>query len=380
VLPEAAFFGLRADDLEGHQAVFREACEQLRLNLHQALLHHRAHGMRCYVTNFLVPQQNPTGRMLPRYSLGNLVHMVEELNRHLWAACEGMPGVQVVDADAVSATIGRRYVQDDSVYHGNHGGLLGPIALWQDAQRIEPVGEVDLIYTRRTKPFIQTVLQEVLAMHRTLLQQDSVKIVVFDLDDTLWRGVAAEQDRLGGEIVEGWPLGLLEAVAQLWRRGVLVALVSKNDEAVAREAWRQLYQSRFPLENFVALRINWAPKAQNIREILEAVNLLPESAVFVDDNPLERNLVREALPGLRVIEAPTAEWRRILLWSAETQRAEVNREALARTGMVQAQIRREKERGTHWIRAAFLEGLDLRVELGTVASEGTPPSGAASSY
>lgn len=368
VLPEGIFFGLRADDQAGHAAVFREACERLRLNLDQALAYNRVHGLRCYVMNFLVPQQNLTGRMMPRYALGNLVHLVEELNRHLWALCEGRPGVQPVDMDAVSATMGRRYVQDDSTLQTNHGGPLAPIEMWHDVNRIENVGEIDVIYSRRPLSFVQAVFQEVLAMHRTLLQRDSVKIVLFDLDDTLWRGVAAEQPVLGAEMSEGWPMGMLEAVDQLWRRGVLVALVSKNDEGFVREAWRRLYQHLFPIENFVAVRINWAPKAQNIREILAAVNLLPESALFVDDHPRERGEVQKEIPGLRVIDAPLAEWRRILLWSAETQRAEVNHEALARTDMVQAQLRREEERGA-LDPAAFLAGLGLRVALGAVSSE-----------
>lgn len=368
VLPEGSFFGLRADDQAGQEAAFRQACERLRLNLDQALAYNRAHGLRCYVMNFLVPQQNLTGRMMPRYARGNLVHMVEELNRHLWTLCEARPGVQFVDMDAISATMGRRYVQDDSTLQTNHGGPLAPIEMWHDVNRIESVGEIDVIYSRRPASFVQSVFQEVLAMHRTLLQRDSVKIVLFDLDDTLWRGVAAEQAVLGPEMTEGWPLGMLEAVDQLWRRGILVALVSKNDEAFVREAWRQLYQHLFPIENFVAVRVNWAPKAQNIRQILAAVNLLPESALFVDDHPRERGEVRKEIPGLRVIDAPLAEWRRILLWSAETQRAEVNREALARTDMVQAQLRREEERGA-LDPAAFLAGLGLRVALGAVSSE-----------
>jgi len=108
---------------------------------------------------------------------------------------------------------------------------------------------------------VQAVLSEAEANARTVAQTDSIKIVIFDLDDTLWRGVGAERDDIDvAKMTEGWPLSIVEAASYLWRRGVLIAIVSKNDEKTALKLWDTLYESRFSIKNFVATRINWSRK------------------------------------------------------------------------------------------------------------------------
>ena len=79
-------------------------------------------------------------------------------------------------------------------------------------------------------------------------------------------------------------------------------------------------------------------------EILKAVNLLPSSTLFIDDNPVERAAVKAAFPEIRVMDAPLAHWRRILLWAPELQRSVITAEASQRTEMIQAQIEREEAR------------------------------------
>ena len=135
---------------------------------------------------------------------------------------------------------------------------------------------------------------------------------------------------------------LLECLASLWKRGILVALVSKNDEGPTRRNWDTLYGPRFPFTRFAATRINWRPKAENIDEIISDLTLLPSSVLFVDDNPVERASVKERFPKDRTLDAPLAQWRRILLWSPETQRAVITAEAAQRTEMIQEKICRDQ--------------------------------------
>jgi FkbH-like protein len=97
------------------------------------------------------------------------------------------------------------------------------------------------------------------------------------------------------------------------------------------------------------------------------VNLLPKSVVFIDDNPVERAAVKAAFPEIRVLGPNPYLWRRILLWSPETQVASITAESAARTEMVQKQVEREEQR-QHLSREEFLASLGVRATLSEVSS------------
>ena len=135
------------------------------------------------------------------------------------------------------------------------------------------------------------------------------KLVVLDLDDTLWGGIVGDAGwqnlRLGGHD----PVGESHAdfqqhLVKLSRRGIALAIVSKNEESVAMEAFHCHPEMLLTMENVSAYRINWRDKAQNIVEIAKELNLGLQSIVFIDDNPVERARVREALPEVYVPEWP----------------------------------------------------------------------------
>jgi FkbH-like protein len=118
-------------------------------------------------------------------------------------------------------------------------------------------------------------------------------------------------------------------------------------------------------EDFAALKISWEPKANGIEQILKTVNLTPRSVLFIDDNPVERAAIEGAFPGIRTLGSNPLLWRRILLWSAETQVARLSTEAATRTEMVRAQIVREEQR-QQLGRDDFLKTLDLKVSLSEI--------------
>jgi FkbH-like protein len=135
------------------------------------------------------------------------------------------------------------------------------------------------------------------------------KIVVLDLDDTLWGGIVGEvgweQLRLGGHDSLGEAfVDFQHALKALKRRGILLALVSKNDESVALEAIRRHPEMVLKEDDFVGWRINWQDKARNVADLVASLNLGLEAAVFIDDNPFERARVREALPEVLVPDWP----------------------------------------------------------------------------
>ena len=360
IIREGMYMNLRFDEDDRYKSLFDEAVSSLKSNFTAALKYNEQHKLATFVLNFPVPQQDFMGRFHNRYSLKNMRYFFEELNRMLSELVEARQNAYIVDLDNIVSIFGKKYALEDSVTHFNHGAFLHNIELPPDGERLEPTGNLERMYKPNWKQITDTIYNESLSMWRILKQENSVKIVIFDLDDTLWRGVAAEADVVDGNLTEGWPLGIAEALSYLWRRGVLVALVSKNDFSNARKTWDVLYQRLFPFENFVVTKINWRPKSDNIKEILSEVNLLPQSALFVDDNPVERANVRSALPDIRVLDAPVAEWRRILLWSPETQQAHISTEAVARTAMIQAEIVREADK-------ASMGSEDFLASLGTKA-------------
>lgn len=135
------------------------------------------------------------------------------------------------------------------------------------------------------------------------------KLVIVDLDDTLWGGILGDEGwenlRLGGHdgIGEAY-VDFQRGLAALKRRGILLAIVSKNTESIALEAMRKHPEMVLRPEDFVGWRINWDDKARNIVELVRELNLGLDAAVFLDDNPFERARLAEALPDVLVPDWP----------------------------------------------------------------------------
>jgi FkbH-like protein len=335
-----------------------------------ALAWNARHGLLTFVSNFMVPQQNPFGRLLPRNDLRNLVYFVEKLNEHLYGEIAKRSNVYLFDVDQIAATFGRRSMQDDAVWVMAHGGTLNDVEFEQDRARIVPTPAMSAHYPLLAEGesfFYKAAWTEIAGMFRTLRGSDQVKLVIFDLDDTLWRGVVAEEGQITPDLIEGWPVGLMEAACFLKSRGILLAICSKNDEARITALFDRIGGGRLKLSDFAAKRINWRPKHENINEILTEVHLTPHSAVFVDDNPVERAAIEASIPQIRTLGAHPYYLRRILLWSAETQVAVITDESVRRTEMVQAQIGRDKI-GGGMQRDAFLRTLELRMCIREIRS------------
>jgi HAD superfamily phosphatase (TIGR01681 family) len=138
------------------------------------------------------------------------------------------------------------------------------------------------------------------------------KVIVVDLDNTLWGGIVGEDGlkniRLGGHDPSGEAYSAFQqALKALMNRGVILGIVSKNEEAIALQAIEQHPEMSLRLEDFAAWKINWRDKALNVRQLVAELNLGLDAAVFIDDNPAERARVREALPDVLVPEWPESE-------------------------------------------------------------------------
>jgi FkbH-like protein len=138
---------------------------------------------------------------------------------------------------------------------------------------------------------------------------ESRKLVVVDLDNTLWGGVLGDEGwenlRVGGHDAAGEAHAAFQRDLKcLARRGIMLGIVSKNDEALALDALARHPEMQLRIGDFAGWRINWSDKADNVAALTAELNLGLQSVVFIDDNPAERARVREALPEVLVPEWP----------------------------------------------------------------------------
>ena len=132
----------------------------------------------------------------------------------------------------------------------------------------------------------------------------SKKCLVLDLDNTLWGGVVGDDGVQNLILGRDHPVGeafsdFQRYVKDLQRRGIILAICSKNDVQNAKEGFSHP-DSILKLEDFGAFKANWNPKPETIREIAAELNIGFDSMVFVDDNPAERALVADQLPEVAI--------------------------------------------------------------------------------
>ncbi len=134
------------------------------------------------------------------------------------------------------------------------------------------------------------------------------KCVILDLDNTLWGGVIGDD---GLENIQIGELGLGHAFSefQMWlkelqKRGIILAVCSKNEEETAKEPFLKHPEMVLHMEDIAMFVANWEDKASNIKRIQETLNIGMDSIVFFDDNPFERNLVKSMIPDITVPNLP----------------------------------------------------------------------------
>jgi FkbH-like protein len=134
------------------------------------------------------------------------------------------------------------------------------------------------------------------------------KCIVLDLDNTLWGGIIGEDGLDGIKLNINYPgnhfVDFQKAILSLFKRGIILAVNSKNNEADALEVFRKHPYMQIKETHLAAYRINWNDKVQNMIELAEEINIGLDSMVFFDDNPVERARVKEALPDVKVVDLP----------------------------------------------------------------------------
>lgn len=281
-------------------------------------------------------------------------YQVRKLNVLLMqAAQESEVGkrVSVVDMDLLQQRYGAESVQDDRTYFV---GKL-PIAV----------------------KYLPAVAEQVIRIIKAL--RGSVKkCVVTDLDNTLWGGVIGDdgiENIQIGELGQGQAFsGLQTWLKELKKRGILLAVCSKNEEAAAKLPFEKHPEMILKLDDFAMFVANWEDKAGNIRRIQETLNIGMDSIVFLDDNPFERELVRSLIPDICVPELPEdpSAYLPYLRQCGLFETASFSEEDTKRTGQYREEALRASEQSRYENYEEYLQSLHMEAYVSPFDAFHTP--------
>jgi FkbH-like protein len=202
------------------------------------------------------------------------------------------------------------------------------------------------------------------------------KCIVLDLDNSLWGGVVGEDGleglRLGQEGIGRAYVEFQMELLNLYRKGILLAVCSKNNPEDALAVIRRHPDMQLREENFAAIRINWEDKAANVRALAEELNIGLDSLVFIDDSPVERSRIRQAAPEVLVPDWPAdpAEYKMALLRLSASHfyKLAITAEDTRRGDVYKAQAERRKLAESASSLEDFYRSLQMRAKIGLADS------------
>lgn len=202
------------------------------------------------------------------------------------------------------------------------------------------------------------------------------KLLILDLDNTLWGGTIGDlgwkKIVLGGHDYLGEAFqDFQRKIKSLKNKGVQLAIISKNDEKTALEAFEKNKEMILKKEDFAAWRINWNDKAKNLLEITKELNLDPDSSVFIDDNVNERNRIKTAIPEVFVPDLPEDPSFYVDTLSKLNcfNKSAFTKEDKLRTKFYKDEKTREKTKKNFVSHEAWLKSLKIKVKFEKVNSE-----------
>jgi FkbH-like protein len=284
----------------------------------------------------------PAAGLLDTQSEAGEMDRVQEINREIRSLARSVRGVYFLDYDSLIARHGRLHWRDDRK--------------WQTVRL--PVRAEHLIHVAREwMRFLHPLTGRI------------AKALAVDLDNTLWGGIIGEEGldgiRLGDEYPGAAYRELQNVLLDLYRRGVLLAICSKNNMEDAMEALTRHPGMVLRPEHFAAVRINWNDKAQNLKEIAEELNIGIDAIAFLDDNPVERKRIRDALPEVHVIEMPAnpSDYARTLREVPLFERLALSEEDRRRGELYAAERRRAEAERTATTKEDFFRALQQEAEI-----------------
>ena len=207
---------------------------------------------------------------------------IRQLNCELMRLTQEYPNLFICDIAALQNQFGREWMFDSSVYVST-----------------------EMVLSLDALPYVGSRVMDIISA----IEGKFKKCLILDLDNTVWGGVVGDDGWENIQVGHGLGIGkayteFQEWVKKLKNRGIIIAVCSKNDEDKAKEPFEKNPEMVLRLDDIAVFVTNWENKTDNIRTIQQILNIDFDSMVFLDDNPFERNMVRENVPGVCVPELP----------------------------------------------------------------------------
>ncbi len=323
----------------------QQAAERVVRGYEQWIGAFRKHSQAALIIHSLERPSSPSLGILDDQSEASQSGLFRQINRELRRIAEGFHGIYMLDYDALVARHGSEHWHDERK--------------WLTARL--PIAASYLLHmAREWMRFIVPLSGRI------------AKVLVVDLDNTLWGGVIGEDGMTGIKVGPEYPgaayQALHRALLDLSRKGILLAVCSKNNLDDAMEALEKHPGMLVRAKHFAAMRINWTDKAQNLREIAHELNVGIDSLAFLDDNPFEREQVRAALPEVTVIDLGKnpLEYASAVRNCAAFERLTLSSEDQQRTEMYAAQKQRAGAEQNFQSKEDFFRFLEQEAELESV--------------
>jgi len=214
--------------------------------------------------------------------VSSFTYQVRKFNYELLNLSQEFPNLFVCNIAGLYSKYGRDFFFDTEVY-----------------TRSEMILSFDGV------PYVASRIMDIVCA----IQGKFKKCLILDLDNTMWGGVIGDDGLEGIQLGHGLGIGKAFTEFQMWvkklkDRGIIICVCSKNDEEKAKEPFEKHPDMVLRLDDISVFMANWDTKVDNIRAIQQILNIGFDSMVFLDDNPFERNIVKENIPDITVPELP----------------------------------------------------------------------------
>ena len=209
-------------------------------------------------------------------------YQVRKLNYELMDLAQAIPNLFICDLAGIQSKFGRDFFFNPAVYTST-----------------------EMILSLEAVPYVASRVMDIISA----LQGKVKKCLILDLDNTLWGGIIGDDGLEGIQLGHGLGIGKVFTEFQMWikklrNRGIIICICSKNDEEKAKEPFQKHPDMILHLDDISVFMANWESKVDNLKMIQKILNIGFDSMVFLDDNPFERNIVRENIKDIIIPDLP----------------------------------------------------------------------------